>query len=294
MSSKLETDEARELPVPSQVASSVIETTPTSPDPIVSDKVPEGFNRHLQEVHQKRAEPAQRIEQPGEPSRGQFYDPLKALIDNKISLVEYGSQVQYRYGYGELPTVVEWVVPDEELLFASQILLEHDFPRLCGQEPDWLSYWDKKCRRHDLDGHGWMCIHLLPLSLVGLNLKETIEVPSLFAQDLRILTPKPPQYMLSLIRCLLRLPPGDKSRLRVEKDLRGFISAYIMDDSLVNEAQSVNEENEEHQERVQNGVQFMKTWDWGNIEGRYKGIAERAVQDYQYIGMMTDQPSTTE
>ncbi|KAJ5516111.1 hypothetical protein N7527_007671 [Penicillium freii] len=127
---------------------------------------------------------------------------LKALADNNICLVEYGAQVQFRCGYQEVPVVVEWAVPNEQLSLASQILVENRFPRLFTGAKSWFGYWETGCLRHGLDGAGWMGVHLPPLSLVGLTLEDTSEVYSMFAPEIKILTPKPPQYMLSLIHHL--------------------------------------------------------------------------------------------
>ncbi|KAJ5514600.1 hypothetical protein N7463_004152 [Penicillium fimorum] len=83
---------------------------------------------------------------------------------------------------------------------------------------------------HDLDGQGWMRIHLIPLSLVGFTLEDTVEVPSTFTHECHLLAPKPPHYMSSWIRHLLQPPIGHSSRVRVEKDLMGFIYVYILKD----------------------------------------------------------------
>lgn len=193
----------------------------------------------------------------------------------------------------ETPQVVEWAVPDREWLFASQILLEHDFPRLCGAERPTFEYWDYRTRIHAIDAEGLVRIHLLPLSLVGLKLHETIEVPSTLAEEFHIRTPMPPRYMLSLISHLLRFPIRHTGRLRVERDLHAFISTYIIDGAPAQSPSTEQEQSKEsHWEKVESGIQFMKTWDWEITEGeeRYLAIAERAVRDPHYIESMTDQP----
>ncbi|KAJ5385052.1 hypothetical protein N7517_002963 [Penicillium concentricum] len=235
--------------------------------------------------------------------RRQFHYPvmkeaLKVLIDNTISVVEYGNQVLYRCGYAEALIIVEWVVPDKQLLLASQHLLENNWPRLLYYEKDWKGcprmpeYQEAQYLMHDLDGQGWMRVHLIPLSLVGFTLEDTVEVPSTFAHECHLLTPKPPHYMSSLIRHLLQLPIGHSSRVRVEKDLMGFISAYILKDGPADTTLWTHlnhpESDEDYQKRVEEGVQFMKTWDWGNIEERYLTIAECAVRDCRYIDTLTD------
>ncbi|KAJ5406687.1 hypothetical protein N7465_007971 [Penicillium sp. CMV-2018d] len=306
-------EESEELSVPLS-ASPVSDSTPTSPSETEGPSTPPPALPVIEPMSFSQPslglldESGDQIEKPDaqlvdEPHRQQFHYPvmreaLKALIDNTISVVEYGNQVLYRYGYAEVLILVEWVVPDEQLLFASQVLLENNYPRLLIPDQKWPGYsaysgpWETRSLMHDLDGQGWMRAHLLPLSLVGFTLDETVEVPSTFALELRLLTPKPSHYMSSLIRHLLQLPIGDSGRARVEKDLGGFISAYILKDGPANTTICTYlndpESDEDYQERVEEGVRFMKTWDWGKIEKRYRAIAERAVRDCRYIDTLTD------
>ncbi|KAJ5261361.1 hypothetical protein N7478_011956 [Penicillium angulare] len=58
---------------------------------------------------------------------------LKALIDSQITVVEYGSQVQYRCGYREVLILAEWAIPDEQLQAASQALTDAGFPRISAE-----------------------------------------------------------------------------------------------------------------------------------------------------------------
>ncbi|KAJ5956488.1 hypothetical protein N7501_010767 [Penicillium viridicatum] len=204
---------------------------------------------------------------------------LKALADNNTCLVEYGAQVQFRCGYEEGPVVVEWAVPDEQLSLASQILVENHFPRLFTGAKSWFGYWETGCLRHDLDGAGWMCMHLLPLSLVGLTLEDTSE---------------PPRYMLSLIHHLRKLRIGDASRLRVEKDLLTFISSYILhgppahiNPELLHRLVE-QQSNEELLAKLEEGIKFIKKWDWGNVEETDLVLAERVVRDFRYVRELTD------
>ncbi|KAJ5963997.1 uncharacterized protein N7479_003873 [Penicillium vulpinum] len=67
---------------------------------------------------------------PGIPYNYRITTALKALSNKNITLVEYGAHVQFRFGYEEVPVVLEWAVPDEQLSLASQILAEHNFPCL--------------------------------------------------------------------------------------------------------------------------------------------------------------------
>ncbi|CAG8075418.1 unnamed protein product [Penicillium nalgiovense] len=247
----METEESKGLAVP-HVTSPIIESTPTSPEKIEALSVPLPVSPVIEPISLSQLNPGL-LEEPSKQTETsdaqvgnvalhqQFPDTvmkeaLKALIDNSISVVEYGNQVLYRCGYAEVLISVEWIVPDEQLLLASQVLLKHNWPRLLYHERDWTGYpkideyWESQYLMHDLDGQGWMRVHLMPMSLVGFTLEETVEAPSTFAHELHLRTPKPPHYMSSLIRHLLQLPIEHDSRLRVEKDLMAFISAYILKD----------------------------------------------------------------
>ncbi|KAJ5503708.1 hypothetical protein N7463_006582, partial [Penicillium fimorum] len=218
---------------------------------------------------------------------------LKTLANKNISMVEYGAQVQLRCGY-EVPVVVEWAAPDEQLSLASQILVDNHFPRLLTGGQSWLGYWETRCLRHDLDGVGWMCVRLLPLLLVGFTLDDTTEVRSIFAPEIKVHTPKSPRYMLFLIRHLPELRIGDTSRLRVEKDLLTFISSYILhglpghiNPELLHRLLE-QQSNEELLEKLDEGVEFIKKRDMGNVDETDLALAERVVRDCQYVGNLTD------
>lgn len=143
---------------------------------------------------------------------------------------------------------------------------------------------------HDLDGAAIERVNLLPLSLIGLTLDETYEVPSTFDRDLYLLTPKPFPYFLSLFRLLLRLPIGDVSRNRVKQDVYIFIAYHLMHALPAHTPTWVidAESDESYQQRVEEGVREMKTWNWDVVEERMLDIAERAIRDTDYINHLTD------
>ncbi|KXG45151.1 uncharacterized protein PGRI_040640 [Penicillium griseofulvum] len=304
----METEETEGLPGP-PVASPIIEAAPTTEE-IEKHPVPCPASPAIEPISlsqpslESLEEPSRQNEtldrQPANvlPPQQSHYpvmkEALKVLLENTVSVVEYGTQVLYRCGYAEPLLLVEWVVPNSQLLLASQLLLENNWPRLLYYERDWKypESWEAQCLMHDLDGQGGMRVHLIPLSLVGFTLEDTVEVPSSFAHEFKLLTPTPPHYMSSLIRHLLQLPVGHISRIRVEKDLMGFISAYILKDEPVDMTTLIHRKNpeseEDYQKRVEKGIQFMKTWDWSKIEERYITMAECAVQDCRYIDTLTD------
>lgn len=192
--------------------------------------------------------------------------------------------------------VAEWAVPDEQLPLASQALIESDFPRVLGRGRPSFGRWDGDSLMHALDEGGWMRAHLIPLSFVGITLEEAVKAPVIFAHEHEILTPKPPRYMLCMLRFLLEHPIGDSSRFRVERDLEFFIHAYILHGHPANvnltpqrpEDTEWEETEEQYQKRVEEGIQRMNAWDWGEIDERYLALAERVVRECQYIDEMTD------
>lgn len=133
-------------------------------------------------------------------------------------------------------------------------------------------------------------IYLYPLSFIGLTLEDTVEVTTTFDHTIRIRTPKPPMYMVSLIRHLLDHPVGDRFRFRVECDLVSFISFYILRDKPLNmkDGESDADESEEDfQKRVEDAVREMKTWDWGADGNNYLCIAESIVRDCRSIELLS-------
>ncbi|GLI77843.1 hypothetical protein PoHVEF18_006139 [Penicillium ochrochloron] len=210
---------------------------------------------------------------------------LKALNDKGIPVVEYGQQILFRWGWAEVLIVVEWIVPDEYLDIASQTVSEQGFA-LAAKPPHegfpWEN-WHKMGRFHDLDKESWSQIHLYPLTAVGLALEDTYEVLSTFDPKLRIRTPVPARYMLTMIRELVKVPLQHTNRHRIIGDLAGFIHGYIFHGPPA-ETQYYGEEDEamaeaEIRSEIEGAVQFIKTWDWGHVENeRYLEIAERIVR----------------
>lgn len=133
-------------------------------------------------------------------------------------------------------------------------------------------------------------IYLYPLSFIGLTLQDTVEVTTTFDHTIRIRTPKPRMYMVSLIRHLLNHPVGDRFRFRVTCDLVSFISFYILRDKPLNtkEGESEADESEDDfQKRVGDAVREMKTWDWGACGNNYMCIAEYIVRDCRSIELLS-------
>ncbi|KAJ5516168.1 hypothetical protein N7527_007728, partial [Penicillium freii] len=152
----------------------------------------------------------------------------KALVDKKFLL--WSGDPRYS------TDLVEWAVPDELLSLSSQTLSDNGIP--CVPPSEGLTgiygQWERAGFVHSLDPVRSHRIFLYPLSLFGLTLQDTVESASTFDHTLRILTPKPRIYMLSLIRYLLDHPITDSSRYHVHNDLLGFISFYILHDTPLN------------------------------------------------------------
>lgn len=180
--------------------------------------------------------------------------------------------------------LVEWAVPDALLSFASQILSDQGIPRVPPSTSISMRFgqWERAGFIHNLDIAGRSKIYLYPLSFVGIALQDTVEVISTFDCTLKVLTPKPQMYMVSLIRHLLDHPIGNSSRIRVQDSLLGFISSYILHDAPLNTKEGEddnNESEEDYQQRVEEAVQDMRTWNWDMMEEGYLNIAECLIRD---------------
>ncbi|KAJ5081126.1 hypothetical protein N7456_013364 [Penicillium angulare] len=152
---------------------------------------------------------------------------LKGLLDGGIPVMEYGEQIAARYGNADAPMQVEWVIPDNEIHRASQILLAHGLP--ISKTDPWPHFgvWEKKPFRHELSSELGICIYLIPMRIVKLGLEDTIEVFSWCSDELKIRSPIPGRYMMSLIRLLRLMKLDSSSRHRPEKDLKDFVSFAI-------------------------------------------------------------------
>ncbi|KAJ5219981.1 hypothetical protein N7468_009185 [Penicillium chermesinum] len=214
----------------------------------------------------------------------------KALAEKNIPVVEYGEQIQWRYGDPVLLLRVEWAVPDELLSLASEILSDQGFPPVSLSTEAVAHYgeWDRACTIHTLGGR---CpVYLYPLSFVGLELQDTCKVTSTFDRTLKILTPKPNKYMVSLLRHLLNHPLDDIFRLRVKDDLLSFICFYILREKPLNtkDGECDDDENEEdYQNRVGEALREIETWDWGAGGKDYLSISESLVRDCRAIDQLT-------
>ncbi|KAJ5143642.1 uncharacterized protein N7515_002429 [Penicillium bovifimosum] len=211
---------------------------------------------------------------------------VKALAEQNIPVVEYGEQIQWRYGDPVVLLRVEWAVPDGLLSLASEILSNLGFPRVPPSTGTAVDYgeWDRACIIHRL---GKDCpVYLYPLSFVGLELQDTCEVTSTFDRSLKILTPKPNKYMVSLLRHLLNHLPDDTFRLRVKDDLLSFICFYILRQKPLSTKHGEcddDESEEDYQNRVGEALKKMGTWDWGADGKAYLRISESVLRDCRSI-----------
>lgn len=187
-------------------------------------------------------------------------------------------------------------MPDALLSWSSQSLSDHGIPCVPPSSSITERYgkWERAGRVHSLETTGPPRIYLYPLSFVGLRLQDTVEVTSTFDRTLRILTPKPQAYMVSLIRLLLEYPIGDGIRLRVQDDLVGFVAYYILHGSPLNTKEhgdneyEEDESEEDFQNRVEEAVAHMKGWDWDTTEEKYLILAERIVRDCRSIWQLSN------
>lgn len=135
-------------------------------------------------------------------------------------------------------------------------------------------------------------MNLYPLSLIGLALQDTIEVSSTFDRTVRVLTPKPQPYMVSLIRQLLNRPLEDNFRLRIQDNLLSFISFYILHEKPLNTKYAGWEDDleseEDFQRRLENGVREMKAWGWDAADESYLLIAESVVRNCRSIDELSN------
>ena len=97
--------------------------------------------------------------------------------------------------------------------------------------------------------------------------------------------------MISLICQLLGHPVGDSFRSRLTLDLLTFISFYILRDKplYTKDGKCDDDESEkDSQKRVEDAVQQMKNWNWGDANSSYLLIAESVVRDCRSIAQLSN------
>ncbi|KAL9100941.1 MAG: hypothetical protein Q9163_003756, partial [Psora crenata] len=213
-------------------------------------------------------------------------EAAKWLQGRGIAIVEYGQQLQQRYGNPVILNTIEWAVPDEQLSLASQTLLDHGFPLTSTTELLRLTYgdWETIGPIHNVRGvcfsrHVKMRVRLYPLSYVGLTLEDTTEVLSVFDLTQMVLVPKPPNYLISLIRYLINCPRGHTNTVRVITDLLDFLTYYIFQEEPPMNEDVDNESEEDFQKRVAQAVLTVRKWDWDSSQQKYLGIIESIIRD---------------
>ncbi|KAE8407523.1 hypothetical protein BDV37DRAFT_290791 [Aspergillus pseudonomiae] len=214
----------------------------------------------------------------------------KGLVERNIPVVEYGEQIQWRYGDPVVLLRVEWAVPDELLSLASEILSNPGFPcvPVSTGATAWYGAWDRACIIHDLGGECPVYLYALPF--VGLELQDTSKVTSTFNRTLEILTPKPNRYMVSLLCHLLNHPLGDSFRYRVTDDLMSFICFYILRQKPLDTKHGGcedDESEEDYQNRVGEALKETKTRDWGPCGMDYLSTSETVLRDCRSVDQLT-------
>ncbi|KAE8383464.1 hypothetical protein BDV26DRAFT_287652 [Aspergillus bertholletiae] len=190
-------------------------------------------------------------------------EALKALLNQNIPVMEYGSQILYRWGCEELLFVAEWAVPGALLKLASRVLTESGFPWAPAPMDDHptLSGWEDLCEHHIRVTSGEHYIRLYDISTLGLTLNKTFEVRSTFDPNLRLLTPQPPRDSFSVALPANTQYYGEEDYAEVERE---FL------------------------EKVPSAVEYIKSWDWGDVPDKeYWDIAEAVVRDARVLYTVT-------
>ncbi|KAJ5368042.1 uncharacterized protein N7496_007802 [Penicillium cataractarum] len=156
---------------------------------------------------------------PAVPNLFQFHNKnmstaLKALNEKGIPVVEYGQQIQFRWGWAEILVTVS----EQGFALAAE-------PPTSGFP--W-EQWIKMGRFHNLDEENWNQVHLYPLSAVGIALDDTYEVLSTFDPKLRIRTPLPARYMLTMIRELVKYYT-DEEEAAAEAEFLSKVEGAVQD-----------------------------------------------------------------
>ncbi|KAJ5623073.1 hypothetical protein N7490_011678 [Penicillium lividum] len=212
---------------------------------------------------------------------------LKALILAGIPVVEYGAQIYHRSGDKRYYLLnPEWVIPDDQLPGASQILVEAGYPRVFPSVRPWVGWWDTRSWCHDIKmpehNLDFGVVYLLPLSIVGFSLADTARVPCSFDDSFNILTPKPVAYCVSLVKLLRGFEVDDARRFRVQADLMHFI-CHAIDQIPMEATPYIVLPTMEQKMKTDNGIRTVIHWQWGKTDILTKSIILHCVRDPQMI-----------
>jgi hypothetical protein len=173
-------------------------------------------------------------------------------------------------------------VLDEQLLLASQILLENGFPiDGCSQESDETAGVGVMHTIHIEDGYALRKTraHLCPLSFVDLILEEA-RSSSNKPPTINTLTRKPPNSMQSVIHHLLRRPIHDPEREKVYRELLGSMVYFILRGPPFKDKE---ETDEEFEKRAQQAVITVEKLDLRCTDQKHLDIVENIIRDIETL-----------
>ncbi|KAJ5633567.1 hypothetical protein N7528_001409 [Penicillium herquei] len=224
---------------------------------------------------------------------------LRVLVEAGITLVEFGDQITYRYGWPQILNMVDWFIFDNQISRASTILQRNGWPEtvLSGDRfTRGRGYWSEGCQPHLIDD--WTVVVLLPLSSVEIWLHQTELVPSTFFPEYNVQTPLLPHYVATLIDYVLAHRVGFRHlRHQAENDLLRFIFVHLLRGEPVYTGQELDHcilppvgQIEEHERRVAEGISVVRGWDWSGLAPEYGQILEETIRDREYIRTLNCAP----
>ncbi|KAJ5721235.1 uncharacterized protein N7483_009169 [Penicillium malachiteum] len=227
---------------------------------------------------------------------------LRVLVEAQVTLVEFGDQVTYRYGWPQVLNVVNWYLHDEEVFRATLILQRNGWPQAQIRDHRFQmgrGYWSRQSSSglaHFIDD--WTVVILLPISSVGIRLYQTERVPSTFAPEYSVRTPSLPQYVAALIDFVLAHRVGDRHlRYQAETDLVRFIFVFLLHGEPAHDVREADgcilppvRQIEGYERRVAAARSTVRGWDWRGLPPEYLQILDRAILDRDYIRALNSVP----
>ncbi|KAJ5918283.1 hypothetical protein N7454_010658 [Penicillium verhagenii] len=217
---------------------------------------------------------------------------LNILMENGFMVVEYGNQILFRHGKKELCENPEWLLRDEDVRLASDILAQ-EYPRVRPPERPWVGYWDSRARCHSIKmpelGLNFGVIYLLPMSAVGLHVNDTVRVASALNRYHIIHSPEPVAYIASLISKLRTFETTDTARFRVQSDLLHFICYRILR-IQASSGPGIIQRNSEQRERITTMAFATSNWPWQKMEASVYEIAKKIIAEPQHIWQLAPDP----
>lgn len=193
------------------------------------------------------------------------------LLDHGMSLIQWGEQVHWYWGYPAVVCVFDFAVEDSRLSEAVSLLEKKDTGFKLVDPPFSVRAKGALGKKgyhfvHQVDQKSFPTrLHLMPESLVHLSSHQADLVRSPFDSTRELYIPKLPEHCISLIRCMEDYPEKAIDRCPARRFLHILIATAIYKEPNVGGKIYIPEEETESEEdfkvRQKKAIQEIEAWE---------------------------------